>query len=78
MTEVLLDATSVQIRLPDGSSVALSIGIASGPLGDGLIGSPGNMQYQCVACSHLYIHRVHSSHALIFQAVTLIDVILCM
>ena len=28
----------------------LSIGMASGPLGEGLLGSPGAMQYQCV-CS---------------------------
>ena len=25
----------------------LSIGMASGPLGEGLLGSPGAMQYQC-------------------------------
>lgn len=43
-----LQEEACNIRLPDGSSVALSIGIASGPLGDGLIGSPGNMQYQLV------------------------------
>ena len=30
----------------------LSIGMASGPLGEGLLGSPGAMQYQCV-CSDI-------------------------
>lgn len=42
-----LYAAPLQIDMPDGNALALSIGIASGCLGDGLIGSPGNMQYQC-------------------------------
>ena len=49
----LHDVHPLQVEFPGGQPMHLSIGMASGPLGEGLLGSPGAMQYQCVAGLHL-------------------------